>query len=78
MSAIAKPLINSTKVVSGASDMVNVDLCVNITKAGDTKIVFHTPNTIGAPVFTEWKYATTILRDEDFASILALASNTLA
>ena len=89
MSALVKPLVNSTKVIGGASDMVNVEFMSAITKTekpsivgrnepAKWNIVFNvTDNGVGTPNFVTWKYDNYADRDADFASIMALASTTL-
>jgi hypothetical protein len=89
MSALAKPMIQSTKVVSGGSDMVNIELCSSVTKmtipvvAGkNTKakyqLVFHTADDSNSPIYVTWDYLLEADRDADHVSLVALAANVLA
>lgn len=88
MSAIVKPLIQSTKVKSGASDLVNVEMCSSITKVDvpaatginredEFKIVFQTMNDDNSPIYVDWKYKLVADRDADYAAIVALAATVL-
>ena len=89
MSALTKPLIDSTKVISGASDMVNVEDVSSVTttdkpaivgrnEPAKFNIVFHMKeNGAGTPNFVTWKYDNKTDRDADLASIMTLASTTL-
>lgn len=89
MSALVKPLVHSTKVIGGASDMVNVENASAITKTekpsivgrnepAKWNIVFNvTDNGVGTPNFVTWKYDNVTDRDADFVSIQTLASTVL-
>jgi hypothetical protein len=89
MSALTKPLINSTKVIGGASDPINVEKVISIAATNKPSIAgrnepprwsltFHfEENGAGTPNFIEWKYDNVVDRDADLASILTLASTTL-
>jgi len=89
MSAIAKPLIHSTKVIGGASDMVNIEQATAITKSAKPSIDGRNEqpkwniefnmadNNVGTPNFITWKYDNVTDRDADFVSIQTLASTVL-
>jgi len=89
MSALAKPMIQSTKVTSGASDLVNVELCSSVTKTDvpavpgrNTKakyqLVFQTSDDSNSPIYVVWNYDVEASRDADHVSLVALAANVLA
>lgn len=90
MSALTKPLIHSTTVISGQSDPVNIEKVSAVTTNDVEKVStnnaapkyeiifhFHEAGHVGTPGTIVWRYATSTARDTAFAAILTLASTAV-
>jgi hypothetical protein len=84
MSAIATPMVHSTAVIGGSSDLVNVEVAQAVTRVtvdpvtnqrGSYDIVFHFGG--GTPA-VHWKFVDEAARDAEYALLIAIISTVVA